>query len=694
MVAFTTLKDKLTSAPLLQYPDFTQPFLLTTDASNYAIGAVLSQGAIGSDKPVSYASRTLNKAEGNYSTIEKELLAILFGVKTFRPYLFGRKFKIITDHKPLVWLFNVKDPGSRLIRWRLKLEEYDYEIVYKKGKLNANADALSRFPVNVLQDNEGSDSIICNPAMTSNDEEVSHDSPSTSETYEQFLKIIKHHNVTFDTVIQEHNESLMKAKCKLIVYPTSIDLDESVPYCQDIIDASTSEPNIRDIERELYTFYSTSNNDHLFTHLFLKVHHYDEMTHKDIFNLVRDYRDMIKYWYMEEKEFAISDFADPYTKLSYTKIYNTLSFLFHNTNIKINIYRNSIRYPTPDEVKRILRDNHDSPLAGHPGISRMFDRIKTQFWWRNMRQDIEDYVKNCRSCQINKPLRKINRAPMIITSTASRPNEKVYLDLVGPLPETHEHKYKFLLTVQDDLTKYSQAYPMQSCSAEETAKSLVLFISHMGIPKLIISDQGTNFCSDLFKQLEKLFSIKHVFASPYHPQTCGALERSHSTLKEYLRSYIGENQHTWDLYIPSAMIAYNSNIHSTTGYSSLELLFGFKPYLPSSIDTLESNTYTDYIRALNHRLYYSRQKALENIQSSKEKSKTYYDFRTKPLSYKTGDTVYVRCHHKQNKALSPVWKGPYKIIRLNGNHSVTLLINRKYVRHHYDEIKLAGDVTV
>ncbi|KAF9809420.1 hypothetical protein SFRURICE_003517 [Spodoptera frugiperda] len=124
--------------------------------------------------------------------------------------------------------------------------------------------------------------------MTSNDEEVSHDSPSTSETYEQFLKIIKHHNVTFDTVIQEHNESLMKAKCKLIVYPTSIDLDESVPYCQDIIDASTSEPNIRDIERELYTFYSTSNNDHLFTHLFLKVHHYDEMTHKDIFNLRYD----------------------------------------------------------------------------------------------------------------------------------------------------------------------------------------------------------------------------------------------------------------------------------------------------------------------------------------------------------------------------------------------------------------------
>lgn len=247
--------------------------------------------------------------------------------------------------------------------------------------------------------------------------------------------------------------------------------------------------------------------------------------------------------------------------------------------------------------------------------------------------------------------------------------------------------------MQDDLTKYSQAYPMRSCSAEDTAKTFVVYISHMGIPKMIISDQGANFCSDLFKQLSKLFSIKHIFASPYHPQTCGALERSHSTLKEYLRSYIGENQNTWDLYIPSAMLAYNSNVHSTTGYSPLEILFGFKPYLPSSIDVLDNNTYTDYIRALNHRLYYSRQKALQNIQTSKEKSKNYYDIRTKPITYKTGDMVYVRCHHKQNKALSPVWKGPYKIIKLNGHHTATLLVNRKHVRHHFDEIKLASEDT-
>jgi hypothetical protein len=105
---------------------------------------VLSQGEIGKDPPIAYASRNLHSAEKNYTTSEKELLAIIWRVKHFRPYLYGRKFKIASDHKPLTWIMNVKDPRSRLIRWRIQLEKYDYEIVYKKGALNTNADALSR----------------------------------------------------------------------------------------------------------------------------------------------------------------------------------------------------------------------------------------------------------------------------------------------------------------------------------------------------------------------------------------------------------------------------------------------------------------------------------------------------------------------------------------------------------------------
>uniref|UniRef100_A0AAG5CRQ8 RNA-directed DNA polymerase n=1 Tax=Anopheles atroparvus TaxID=41427 RepID=A0AAG5CRQ8_ANOAO len=128
--AFEKCKTILTSSQILIYPDFEKPFTLTTDASKYAIGAVLSQGSIGQDKPIAFASRTLSKHEENYSTIEKELLAIDWACKYFRPYLFGRKFILYTDHKPLT------------------LEEYDYEIRHRSGKQNVVADGLSRINLN------------------------------------------------------------------------------------------------------------------------------------------------------------------------------------------------------------------------------------------------------------------------------------------------------------------------------------------------------------------------------------------------------------------------------------------------------------------------------------------------------------------------------------------------------------------
>ena len=108
--AFDILNAKLCEEPLSQRPDFSQPLILTTDASGFAIGGILSQGEIGKDKPIAYASRSLT--EKKYDTYVKEALAIIFCVTHFRPYLHERKFTLVTDHKPLVWFQNSKDPCS------------------------------------------------------------------------------------------------------------------------------------------------------------------------------------------------------------------------------------------------------------------------------------------------------------------------------------------------------------------------------------------------------------------------------------------------------------------------------------------------------------------------------------------------------------------------------------------------------
>ena len=142
--SFEILKVKLINPPVLQYPDFARTFVLTTDASNYALGAVLSQGEIGNDLPISYASKSLQKHDLKKSVIEKEFLAIHWAIDFFRPYLYGRKFIVVTDHRPLISLFSHKNPSSKLTRIRLDLCDYDFDIIYKKGKMNTNTDALSR----------------------------------------------------------------------------------------------------------------------------------------------------------------------------------------------------------------------------------------------------------------------------------------------------------------------------------------------------------------------------------------------------------------------------------------------------------------------------------------------------------------------------------------------------------------------
>ena len=144
--AFDLLKQKLISAPILGYPDFSLEFILHVDASNFALGMVLSQIQNGRKIVIAYASRTLNRSEQNLSATEREALACVDGIKYFQHYLYGRHFTIYTDHAALKWLMDIKDPTGKLARWSLTIQQYDFTIKHRSGTSNGNADALSRRP--------------------------------------------------------------------------------------------------------------------------------------------------------------------------------------------------------------------------------------------------------------------------------------------------------------------------------------------------------------------------------------------------------------------------------------------------------------------------------------------------------------------------------------------------------------------
>ena len=144
--AFSTLKHRLTTAPILRHPDFSKQFTLDTDASDNAIGAVLSQEVGGEEKVIAYASRTLTKTERKYCVTRKEMLAVVFFVKYFRHYLCGRKFHLRTDHGSLRWLMNFKNPEGQVARWLEILSAYEMDIEHRAGNKHKNADGCSRIP--------------------------------------------------------------------------------------------------------------------------------------------------------------------------------------------------------------------------------------------------------------------------------------------------------------------------------------------------------------------------------------------------------------------------------------------------------------------------------------------------------------------------------------------------------------------
>ena len=140
------LKSTLSAYPVLQFPNFNEPFILETDASTIRLAAVLMQKINKNKVLISAASRTLIEAESNYSTVEREALAVVWGINYYRPYLFGRTLLVITDHC-MKYLQQFTNFNSRIVRWILALQEYSFEVIYRSGDQNVVAYAFSRLPV-------------------------------------------------------------------------------------------------------------------------------------------------------------------------------------------------------------------------------------------------------------------------------------------------------------------------------------------------------------------------------------------------------------------------------------------------------------------------------------------------------------------------------------------------------------------
>lgn len=862
--AFKILKKELCEGVTLQYPDFKKPFIVTTDASEYAVGAILSQGKLGEDRAISYASRAMSAAERNYNVTKKELLAIMYAIETFRPYIYGRNFTLVTDHQPLAWLKSTKSPGEHLRRWVDRLEEYNYTVVHRSGKSNSNADALSRNPVrdengqllpvaevdmakrgrkedtaassteqggpkkkvrrrkrmlkgkNQSSDDSTFDSEIENeshidmeltstvagpsgmqiekrkrgrpkgsknkpkitprPQTGSNDDQQQHqtrsknaaaksrmnepledyesdmDTDSAPETLGGRLHQSERERVVINDSDDEPSETIgprpqdREVENRNDLWGQLLTGDPRTTSTDDSDDAVSmrSEVNVpegyrTDPEEESNVKYTrqhvTDVNDNFVFFLPASgdinsdlVDILLEMKWINMGNIQEDNLEkgdvlMInkrKRWgfgmiyaanaigrtdeetldmivsslkqLAEQKQCKTLRMPTGIELLSKTMQAYYVSRLretFLDTEIKIILCSGKLEVPKATNRRSLIRDHHTSAVGGHKGMTKTYRRIRSQFYWRTMQQDVRNYIKTCFICQQRKLVRVKPRKPMVITDTPETAFEKISMDIYGPREVTRQG-YRYILTVQDLLTKFAIAIPLKHQEAGDVAKALAeKVICLFGAPQAILTDQGTNFMSETMRTLCKLFKIRHLNTTAYHPQSNGSIERSHHSLTEYLRTFIDQNRE-WDDWLDFAMFSYNTSVHEATNYTPHELVFGRTAIIPSEFslgaDTA-GKTYHDYLTNLVEMLETTQRLARTNLENAKRKSKEYYDRNTKERVFEVGMKVWLLKEPRADK-MKFHYEGPYEITRVCENNNVEINVRGKLRVVHQDKIKL------
>ena len=274
----------------------------------------------------------------------------------------------------------------------------------------------------------------------------------------------------------------------------------------------------------------------------------------------------------------------------------------------------------------LLKSARHSPLAGHLGRKKTEAKLLRDFFWPGLGRDVGTMCAQCPECQKGNKNKK-QRAPLVPLPVIDESFRRIAMDIVSPLKRTTSG-HKYILTVMDYATHYPEAIPLKNTDAKTVAEALCQVFSRLGLPEEVLSDQGTNFMSDLMKMVFQLLSIKHLKTSPYHPQTNGMIERFHATLKSMIRKLCTQPKE-WDKWLPYVCFAFRDSPHTATGFSPFELLFGRNVRGPLTLLkeqwTAKSHTPQSFVNSLQERLQETAELARKNEERAKRKEKSWYD---------------------------------------------------------------------
>jgi transposase InsO family protein len=607
--AFQQIKSILVTSPILRYPDFTKEFILCCDASDVGVASILSQiDDNNNEYVVAYASRSLSSEEVRYTTTEKECLAVIFGIKQFRTYLYGKHFTVYTDHSSLQWLLKLKDSNARLLRWSLQLQGVNFTIKHRSGNLNGNADALSRAPLAIQ--------VVTTRAkqrqQNRNDDAV----------------------VVVNRRRREHNGTQLQQS----------DTSTSISRSNSNIGGDINE------EKQLPTPQQVQEQ-------FQKAQLEDE-------NL----RPMIEYLQFNK----LPDNSSEASKIkinssSYILEDGMLKHIWIPTNTNRNTdVRKQIVVPNILR-QQIMSEYHDSYSGGHFSTNKTFDKIRDRYWWLTLYKDVDQYTKSCEVCQRRNVPRREQQTALMTTPISDGPFSRWGVDVVGPLPET-KNGNKYLVVFTDSFTRWVEVFYTSEVKEEFIAEFLVCeIVCRYGAPKYLVSDRGANFLSALSMKIYELLKINKVNTTSYHPQSNGIVERFNATLINMLAKF--SNEDDWDSYVPYILSAYRSSYNSTIEETPYYMTFGKQMVLPYDAMLNAGEAYygsrSDYCDEIAYRITESNKRVKSLLNQIAEKREEKNVNLLNPKEFKTGDLVLLRSEVKPgtNRKLNKQnYIGPYKII--------------------------------
>ena len=349
----------------------------------------------------------------------------------------------------------------------------------------------------------------------------------------------------------------------------------------------------------------------------------------------------------------------------------------------------------------ILVACHDDTTAGHLGVFKTYEKIRSRYFWQGMFKDIEHWCRSCVDCSMKKIPRSNHKAPLLPIPVEG-PFDHVAMDILGPFPVSLDGN-RYIIVFSDYYTRWPEAFALPSCEAPRIAQLIVdEILSRHSAPRTLLSDLGPNFLASIVKELCKLIDTRRLLTTSYHPQTDGLVEKLNGTLAKGLSMYVSTHQKDWDRHLSLILFAYRVSPNVTTGESPFYLLYGREPRLPVDVSLLLSDSnlspsVAEHRARIVEALENARRIVQSNTQLAQQRMKENYDKTSAPAPFEIGSKVWVYTPMKRkglSKKLMHNYHGPYRVVaklspvhfklRTLDNRPVSVPVHANRLNTYYD----------